>query len=458
MASESCTSWKARSYIGGWNSWTDDFTKEISDGYCYSSNSSPTYAYCFSFKTPSVTKFHKSTSLKFTIPIIRTSSGFATSGTLYFKLLTSDPTGDSLGANLKPTSSSCDASYSWSSNDQQVHKISFTITNDDLEPDTRYYITVAGSKVLGIGYLGYTPSDNWWQCTFNYSTYEDGTAPKIIVFSDQGNNTCLVSGKLGKSGSNNVLGNATLYYTTNGLPPDDSKDWTEALSLGKTSEGSFSKTIPIPAGCTKIYVIVYCEFTYNKTSTGNKSINIYAIPGSPGTPKISYTKKRLTIKENWKVTWAIAQAGNSISPIQGYRFRIYKKPAGGTKFTTIKLYDTSGKLISSDMGTASNVIDHRYYCDMASVSMTIDPSKHDIVPGDTIKIGLYAYTRDGGGDKLFSEGQQFSADYVVRNAGIVNVKVNGSWEEGQVWTKVNGVWKEAETVNAKVSSTWKESQ
>ena len=283
-----------------------------------------------------------------------------------------------------------------------------------------------------------------------------GSSPTATL-TDKGNNTCVVSGSLGKNGTNNKISSATLYYTTDNSDPSDSST-RRSVSLSAVSGGSYSTTIPVTKACTaKVYV--KCKFEHNTTSTSNsKAVLYYAAPGAPGIPVISYNKSRLTNKENWKVTWSIATAGNANSPIKGYRFRIYKKAAGATKFTTIPIYSTSGALLSDDMGTASGVIDHRYYYDVAAISMTIAPLKHGIVPGDIIKIGLYAYTKNGAGEQLFTSAQTFSTEHLVQNAGIVNLKVNNSWVEGQVYVKANGVWEEADTVNIKVNGAWEESQ
>lgn len=457
--SSACTDWWVRSYQGGWWAWSDNFNAGYHDGYCYSSYSSEGagYGFCISITTPDIDNFLESSSLKVTIPILRAGSGFSTSGTLYFKLYTSDPTGDKpLASKMKITSSNCDASCSWSSTDQEVHKVSFTINSTSLKPNTEYFIAIGGNRLIGIGYPYYTPDNGYWVATLNYSTYTDGTKPSIVL-KDNGNNTVTISGALGTNGDSNTIESATLYYTIDGSDPSSSST-RKSFTLSASSGSSYSKSIDITKKCT-VKAYIKCTFEYNSTSA-SKSVSAiyYAAPSAPGIPKVTYTKSRLTLKENWKVTWDVATAANSDSPIKGYRFRIYKKAAGTSKFTTIPVYDTSGKLLSADMGTDSSVIDHRYYYDVASVSMTIDPTKHNIAVGDTIKIGLYAYTKNGAGTQLFTASQTFSSDLVVQNAGIVQTKVNNTWVEGQVYIKVNGSWLEAETVNTKVNGTWKESE
>jgi hypothetical protein len=456
MASSACTDWSARSYLGGWNSWTTNFNIDDSDGYCYKSGSSTAYAFCFSFKTPEESKFLKSTNLKFTIPIIRTSSSFATSGTLYFKLFASDPTpasGRSLNDNLKPTSSNCDASCSWSSKDQEVHQVSFTINSASLKPATRYYITVAGSKLIGIGYLRYTPAAGWWKGTFNYSTYTNGTAPSISI-TDRKNNTVTVSGALGKNGESNVIKSATLYYTLDGSDPSNSST-RKSFALTATSGGSYSKDISITKKCT-LKAYVECVFEHNTTSasaTSASSVIYYVAPTKPGVPVISYTKNRLTIKENWTYTWKAATAGNADSPVKGYRIRLYRN---NNLISNIVL--GSGNIITKGNNTSG-------YVDRESTSCTVtfNPTDFGFVPGDTVKLGIFSYARNGANQQLFNgggsnESHVLSAASTVQNAGVVHTKVSGAWKEGQVYVKINGAWKEAETVSVKVNGTWHESE
>lgn len=461
MATVNCTDWWARPYIKGWNEWTTNFASSDSDGYCYRGDND--YAYCFYFKTPANSnsvRFGSSTKLTITIPIIR-SAWFNNSGKLYFKLLSSDPTGSSLGADLKPTSNNCDASCSWGPfYDQYVHLVSFTIKTTTLKADTGYYITVGGDCLIGIGYGpggNHTPSTGSWKAVLEYNEYTDGSSPTIQI-NDNGNNSCTIQCVLGMEGNYNPMESATLCYTTDGTTPIINSN---PISISPVSGTTYNKTIKIYSGpTTTVKAFILCKYKYNSRNPGavSKAIKYYAAPRAPGKPVVSYSKNKLTNRENWTVSWSAAKAANDNSPIKGYRFRIYKKAVGATKFTTIKIYDTAGKLLSADMGTDSGVIDHRYYYDVASLSMIIDPVKHGIVPGDTIKIGLYAYAKNGVGTQLFTASQTFSDELVVQNAGIVNIKINNTWHEGQVYVKAGGAWHEAETVNVKTAAGWRESQ
>lgn len=286
--------------------------------------------------------------------------------------------------------------------------------------------------------------------------WTDGGSCTVIV-KDNGNNTATISGALGKSGTNNSIESATLYYTTDGSDPKSSET-RQSFKLTATSEGSYSKNVSITKKCT-VKAYLKCTFELDSTSdTGSAIVNYYAAPSPPGKPTISYNKSRLTIKEPWKISWAVSTAANAESPVVGYRFRVYKKAAGATSFSTIKFYSkTTGDLLSDDLGGGVD----RYYYDRKAdkeIPMSFYPDIQGIVPGDTIRFGLYAYTKNGAGTQLFNATQVLSDDYLVQNAGVVHTKVSGVWKEGQVYVKVNGTWQEAETVNVKVNGAWHESE
>lgn len=566
-----CTDWQARSYEGGWHDWYTDFNKPSSDGYCHYTSNGITYAYCFYFKTPNVSNFLRSTSLNITIPVIRTSKGFAQSGTLYFKLLTYDPTGGSLNNDLKPSSTNCDASYTWNITDNEVHSVSFTINSTNLRPNTGYYITVGGSKILGIGYLEYTPAGGWWSANFNYETYTEGGQPsdititqtagsniitfkgtvggygannpikngeavlwyttngndpadansgrsyftlgtgngesytktldignikndctikafvacnftygnstysplavkKVTYYSDGGtpsifiqdnkNNTFSISGTLGKDGASNPMTSAKLYYTTNGSQPAGGTWYTKEVALTYGSGVEYGITKNIPDGCTTIWAVTYCNYTYGpSTNTGHQSkpVKYYGNPGAPGTPALensSFRNGRLTIKQNWTYSWAGAAGGTNTS-VAGYRLRLYKNGIN------IPIKNTNGTQLSKP-SSSNSATDYVYDTNSTATSITIDPVIHGFMPGDTVALNIYTYAFRGDGAMLFDGGGKGpgtqSETREVENAGVVKVKVGNTWVEGQVYVKAGNTWHEAETVNVKVNGAWKESQ
>ena len=85
-----------------------------------------------------------------------------------------------------------------------------------------------------------------------------------------------------------------------------------------------------------------------------------------------------------------------------------------------------------------------------------DPAELGYKAKDTVGIKVRAYTVNGVGTKLYSD-YAASENLEIQNAGLVHVKVNKRWTEGQVYIKVAGHWREAETVMTKVNGHWQES-
>lgn len=282
------------------------------------------------------------------------------------------------------------------------------------------------------------------------------------TITDNGNNTFTLNGTKGANGTNNTATGPTLSW-----------GYTNSYGSSFTNGATMALSIATPANATRtVYAKSVTGATYgsSKTATASLAVKQYVAPSAPGKPTISpFSKSKLTVKEHWLVDWQEATATNTSSPVKGYRIRIYKKAKGETSFSTIPFYSkTSGQLLSSDSGSGVN----RYYYDRTVYDgsgnkrdkpMPLYPDIQDIEPGDTIKIGIYSYSVDAQGNKYFNGGggptaQVFSDEYVVQNNGILRVKVEGTYREGQVFVKVAGTWKEADIVHTKVAGAWKESQ
>lgn len=281
--------------------------------------------------------------------------------------------------------------------------------------------------------------------------YTNGTKPSLTI-TDNGNNTATMSGYLGSNGSNNGLISSPLYWTTNGMQPSGGSWYTPDENMGATSGGYYSKTINIPDGCSGIWAVIYCNFKYNRTNTPHTygGVRYYKAPGNPGKPTISYTKSRLTIKEPWTFSWSAASAGNSNTPVAGYRIRVYKNGVG------IRIKDSSGKIISTTNGSG----DYPYDMHNTSCSFKLDPVSNGFKAGDTIRVSLYAFAFRGDRASLWSgsgANAVFSDTYTIQNAGIVQVRTASGWHEGQVHVRTASGWHEAETVQSRTASGWKES-
>ena len=291
--------------------------------------------------------------------------------------------------------------------------------------------------------------------SINY-TYSAGAAPTIEVV-DNGNNTATLRGTQGQSGINNPLVWSSYYYTTNGYTPSDGAWHTTTVPLALSEGAAFSKNFTITSDTT-ITAHAWSGLPLGNLFSGEARtlVKYYAAPGDPGKPVIEYTKSRLTIKEPWTISWDAAAAGNTNTPIAGYRLRIYKNSL------PIDIKNSSGTVVST-------TVDADKYYDMNETSYVINPISHGILPGDSIRIELFAYAFNGAGTKLWSGNEEnavLSDVYTVQNAGVMHPLVDGQYVEGVVWacipdsTSASRIkWVEADIVKTCVSKdNWVEAE
>lgn len=257
---------------------------------------------------------------------------------------------------------------------------------------------------------------------------------------DNGDNTFTLKGTKGDKGDNNPSTGPTLKwgYDTKYSNTFKTGD-TKTLTMADTSKDT-----------RRVYAKSVTGATYgeDKTETAYADVWQYVAPSKPKDISITYTKSRMTIKENWTLKWTGGKEVNGSSPVLGYRIRIFKNGK------TIQFKNSKGEVLTS--GSSS---DYYYDRDDTSTTMNINTSTNGFAPGDKVQVSICTYTKykKGKGTRLCS-GAATSSEYTVQNAGVANVKVSGAWKEGKIWVKVSGAWKEAEVAKAKVSGAWKESQ
>ena len=300
-----------------------------------------------------------------------------------------------------------------------------------------------------------------------------GSKPTIV---NNRNNSYTVTGYLGSAGTNNPMAKNVLYYTgADGKEkqwpsPSTTDPWT--VSKSHTVTVSFTPAATDTADTRRItaYTKTFGK-NYNK-STGVKSIistsNIrqYVQPTQPGKPVLSWTKSRLTVKEALTYEWPKAKARNKYSPVMGYRLRLYKNG------TVVNISNTDTKstdpYFDTDVNTLKKGFSLKGQNDSSAktIKLTFDPAALGFAPKDKIKLKVLAYSRYGEKDKetnsgslLFNQTSVSSDELVIQNAGIVNVRLNNKWVEGTPFVRLkNGTWQEADTVNVRISTTWKESE
>lgn len=278
--------------------------------------------------------------------------------------------------------------------------------------------------------------------TITRSKWTDVSAGTTTI-TDNYNNYFKISATKGANGTNNTAsGPSELKWSY------DSATYTNTYTNGADRKLDISGTSDTRTVYAKSKTTG--ERGDSKEAKTSLAIRQYIMPNAPGTPVISYTKNRLTVKEPWTYSWSAADAVNGSSPVKGYRARLYKNGVN------IPIIDSSGN-------TLTTIIDSKFIIDLDTTnrSITFDPLLSGFMPGDKVKLGIIPFTRfgrDNDGSALFRTTETFSAESTVQNAGVVRVKVGGAWKEGQVWVKTAGSWKEAEIVKTKVGGVWKESE
>ena len=281
------------------------------------------------------------------------------------------------------------------------------------------------------------------------SRTETGVAKKVsdnsagtCSITDNGNNTFTLKGTKGAAGTNNTASGPTLTWGY------DTK-YSSTFKTGDTKDLTISKASD---NTRTVYAksVTGSKYGDNKTKTASLAIKQYVAPSKPGKPSISWTKSRMTVRENWTISWGAATKTNDNSAVAGYRIRVF------VNGTTIPIKNNSSEVITTDNGDKTDKWRYYYERDKTDTSMTFYTPKNDIAAGDTVKVVVHAFSKDAKSKKYYSE-YITSDEYTVCNSGIMYVKVSGAWKEGIAYYKTGGAWKEAETVNVKVSGSWKES-
>lgn len=279
------------------------------------------------------------------------------------------------------------------------------------------------------------------------STVATAVSGGSVSITDNLNNSYTVKGTGGTNGTNNAVKSAILTYTlANGT--NDNLD-----CKGKTVTRTVAFTPNDTANTRTITASVNTNGTYNNPAAVTTSANIkqYVAPNAPGKPTLTAGSfsagGRLTLKNNWTYTWEKATRKNYNSTVRGYRIRLLVNDK------QVHIKDVNGKIISQV--SSSGVI--YYDTESTDTSFTIYPNQQDIKVGDTVVLGIFAYTRDGKNNQYFNSSRQDSKKMTVQNAGVVHVKVEGKWRVGRVFVKVENKWREAENVKAKVENKWRES-
>ena len=101
-----------------------------------------------------------------------------------------------------------------------------------------------------------------------------------------------------------------------------------------------------------------------------------------------------------------------------------------------------------------------------STTVFFNPGDFGIAKNDNFEVMISPFTVYGSyisdGTKIFLPGSLLASEPVKSDSikftlGILRIKTEGGWKEGQVWIKTAEGWKEAISVKTKAANGWKES-
>ena len=312
--------------------------------------------------------------------------------------------------------------------------------------------------------------NRWWDGTAEYTQssfwrdyWYDIPAPNLSITDNYDNSFTIKAIAGGNAQNNQAKGLTDLNWGYN-------TNYSDTYSVDKDNTATLPLTISGTGKTRTVYVKAATKASRgsNTVATASKAIRQYVGPNAPTNLKITYSKSKLTVRENWTLSWT-APTINNECPVKGYRIRLYRKRGASGSWITLPIYDSTGSM-GHVTKTVSDTTSYFWDRNGTSTSATVYtnyynkdviPDYPDILPGDIIKFAVTAYTRYGennDGALLFKTGETFSSEYTVQNAGIVRINSNGEWKEGQVYINANGTWKEATSVFINSNGAWKESQ
>jgi hypothetical protein len=311
--------------------------------------------------------------------------------------------------------------------------------------------TTSVSVTIGVGWANWAGSEQG-SLTFSLPIpqYYGNAGIGTTTVADNYNNSFTITAT---KGTGNTSNNATSlggfkygYSSTTRTTP-----YTNGQPI------SFTPPSTIPTGSL---INIFAESTTShantyvtRLSTGSNSIRCYYAPAAPTNLRIEKSKTRLTIKEDWTLKWDASKPRGDFSPVKGYKVMLYKKSPTAPSYSAVAMKNSSGTVL-----TTSNVRDVT-----SSTSLTFNPDKTGLQPGDKVKIYVKPYTKMGEsntGTVLEAADYTVSGEFTVQNAAVMRVKPTASsiWKEGQVWVRTATKWVEADVVKIRSNNVWKESE
>ena len=290
------------------------------------------------------------------------------------------------------------------------------------------------------------------------TSYSCPASPLELSINDTKDNSYYFSVMVGTDGDNNSARSVEIFYTTNGSEPTDSSE--RILLYGS----EYQTVASMPFNITKDTTVkafartvgyVDSHLYSENTDTITQKV-LYYQNADIETPTITYDKK-LTKRSIIKINHALTVY--QYTKCTGYKTILYWNDI---PFKTYPAFLTRPYLGDSD-GYRHTFDDEYELSQYNNTTIVIDGQTYTINfnKGDCIKVEVtyQVYPIDGStANYNYPLGSTLVSDeYCVDSNGIVRVKPDGVWREGQVWIKVNDEWIEATDVYIKTNNGWHES-
>ena len=310
-------------------------------------------------------------------------------------------------------------------NDNSWSQLCFGAKTYDLSPlQTIGYTIGFDSQTKTTGVTAFNAASEYAGGTIlPYASAASGSNVNISFI--PGRNYFILGGRVGRGGKNNDAEGCVVYYTTDGATPSPTNG--ESFTISGTQDTAWSKHILFNSDCT-VKAVAYTIAPYGNVagSVATQRLYYYSAPSKPTNLNITYAKKPTT-KTAYTLSWAAS--------LDGYN-NVVDSYVGQLFVNDIKCFD--------------------FVCDNQTLSTTYDfrNLSFKLNKGDVLQFKLYAQGKSAYNN--ISQTAQ-SPKVTVTNAGIIKIKINGNWKEGQVWIKNGGIWKEATEVFIKNNGKWNSS-
>lgn len=306
---------------------------------------------------------------------------------------------------------------------------------------------------------------------FDYADIMTSVSAPVITIIDLGNNKFRINVTPGADGINNpATGVSELYYSY------DSSNINIVYSSGSDISLKFdgvknSRTVWATA-------ITTGEYNNSEATTNSKAIYQYFQPGQANNLAINCdtTSDRLTLSKDWTLTWdkpTIKNEYTSWRPEYSYyRLQLYKNSEAISQLGAEAGEESGSCKIIQNSENEKTYIDLKLgdYNDLQGETINITISSDTLkslgfVTGDIVSFSINTVTKWGtlssanGNFHSWSLGGStpISSEEYKISGGVVYVKVNDTWTEGQVYVKTSSGWVEAEGVYTKTPDGWAES-